>query len=137
MEEPPCSVQGWTLDTITVHLSDKIASLKELFDEHTKSTERAIQKAEIATEKRFEEVNEFRKALSDQTAGQLTRAEYTVQHKALEGLISAIDNRLTRMEVAVSTRHEGLTMTGAIILGCFSAVAVLVGAVDLILRLSK
>lgn len=51
------------------------------------SSEKAVTKAETATEKRFDGVNEFRSALSDQTEKLLPRAEAEVK-------ISALDNKV-------------------------------------------
>ena len=56
----------------------------------------AVLKAETATEKRFEGVNEFRKTLSDQTNTFMPRAEYTVQHVALNEKVDAIAAQLTK-----------------------------------------
>ncbi len=42
------------------------------------NSKEAINKAEVATEKRFDSVNEFRQTLSDQTATFMPRAEATV-----------------------------------------------------------
>jgi vacuolar-type H+-ATPase subunit H len=54
------------------------------------AAEKAVTKAEVATEKRFDSVNEFRKTLSDQAANFLQRGEYYAQHKALEEKVGAI-----------------------------------------------
>jgi len=84
------SPQGWTLDTLAKHLTDKIADVeartKERFDLSKQAidsalaaaekaitaamaaAEKAVTKAEIAAEKRFDSVNEFRAAMKDQTA---------------------------------------------------------------------
>lgn len=48
------------------------------------SSEKAISKAEMANDKRFESVNEFRAALGDQASTLLTRNEYNTEHRALE-----------------------------------------------------
>ena len=47
------------------------------------SSEKAILKAEAAADKRFESVNEFRAALSDQSNTFMTRTEYHTQHASL------------------------------------------------------
>ena len=53
------------------------------------SAERAVSKAETATDKRFESMNEFRSALSDQTKDFMSRREYDVAH---QNLVDKIDN---------------------------------------------
>ncbi len=60
----------------------------------------AISKADSATEKRFEGVNEFRQALSDQTARFIMRSEYTSAHEALM-------DRCTKLERAQSQQAGG------------------------------
>ena len=54
------------------------------------TSEKAITKAETATEKRFEGVNEFRETLADQAATLMPRVEYAVQHKAITERIEDI-----------------------------------------------
>lgn len=48
------------------------------------SAKEAVLKAEIASERRFDSVNEFRAQLADQTSTFLTRREYDAKHEALE-----------------------------------------------------
>src|ERR1700686_742943 len=54
----------------------------------------AVTKAEIANDKRFESVNEFRGQLADQTATLMPRTEFNVQHKTLEDKISTLTDRM-------------------------------------------
>jgi hypothetical protein len=55
------------------------------------AAEKAVTKAETATEKRFESVNEFRTALSDQTASFPSRVE-------LQALADRVTDLATRMD---------------------------------------
>lgn len=55
------------------------------------SAEKAITKADIATEKRFESVNEFRATLADQQNTFLSRPEYDANHKNLSDRVSALE----------------------------------------------
>src|ERR1700726_2034245 len=48
------------------------------------AADRAVSKADFATEKRFDAVNEFRATLSDQAAHLMPRAECELRLKALE-----------------------------------------------------
>lgn len=57
----------------------------------------AVTKAEVAADKRFDGVNEFRQTLSDQTNTFIPRAEYNAQHKALEDKVAANTDRLNGM----------------------------------------
>jgi len=68
----------------------------------------AVSKAEIANDKRFDSVNEFRAQLADQTANLMPRSEYQVQHKALEEKLSDLTDRINKSEG--STIGSELTM---------------------------
>ncbi len=61
------------------------------------TSEKAIIKAESATERRFEGVNEFRQTLADQAATLMPRAEYTVQHKALVDKVDSVEKRMNEI----------------------------------------
>jgi hypothetical protein len=66
------------------------------------TSEKAIIKAESATERRFEGVNEFRQTLADQAATLMPRAEYTVQHKALGDKVTVLENRMGLIQQEIS-----------------------------------
>ena len=77
------SDEGWTLGTLYKHLNERLdqmearaierdsmnkerfAAAKERVEMALVSSEKAITKAEAASDKRFDSVNEFRKTLSD------------------------------------------------------------------------
>ncbi len=75
-------------------LVERIESLRREMKSEFASVERAVSKAEAATEKRFEGVNEFRAQLSDQAARFITRDELQALESKLVGLIER-----TRMDV--------------------------------------
>jgi hypothetical protein len=79
-------------------LREVVASLKELTNLATTNAERAIQKAETATEKRFEAVNEFRATLADQQRTLMPRAESTLRWEAVSARVDENANRLTELE---------------------------------------
>ena len=57
------------------------------------AAEKAVTKAEVATERRFEGVNEFRQTLSDQAAKFITRTEFNaiiVTLVSVVGLVLAV-----------------------------------------------
>jgi hypothetical protein len=74
------------------------------------ASKEAISKAEMATEKRFESVNEFRGAMSDQASLQLPRAE-------AENRFSAYDNKLDEIKKDVSALREWRSEGGGQVLG--------------------
>lgn len=76
----------WTIDTLKEHedemrlaqhreLSNAIHAVELTAAAALASSKEAVQKAEVATEKRFESVNEFRATLTDQAAKFITRKE--------------------------------------------------------------
>jgi len=72
-------------------------------------SEKAIDKAEIATEKRFESVNEFRAQLSDQTNTFLPREVYDTNHRQFSDRVAAI-------EVVIATtagREKGIGLSAS------------------------
>lgn len=156
-------------------LSARIEALKTLMDEREDRTkerfalmekninvamtasDKAVTKAETATEKRFESVNEFRETLRDQAATLMPRAEYDVQHKALEEKLNvfirstanksedankmigermeAMNKFIQGLQITQNTlverglgKREGLSLLGQIVLGVIS-VATSIGVV--------
>ena len=60
------------------------AAMKDRTELALAASEKAIIKAETATEKRFESVNEFRGSMKDQAALLMSRAEAEAKFKAIE-----------------------------------------------------
>ncbi len=95
MPEPP---KGWTLDTLFYHLSERIEAATEQAKLALTASDKAIAKAEIASEKRFESVNEFRGALTDASRNNITRAEVDAKLEALTDKYKDLGDRLNRMD---------------------------------------
>lgn len=68
------------------------------------TVDRALSKAESATEKRFESVNEFRAQLADQTATFFPRTEYETNYR---GLTEKLD--LIRINMDEKIEHARIT----------------------------
>ncbi len=83
------------------------------------TSKEAVVKAESATEKRFDSVNEFRQTLSDQAANFLGRNEYSASHKALEDKVSALAERIATNESSAKGRMAGVGSIGTLVLGAF------------------
>jgi hypothetical protein len=66
----------------------------------------ASDKAEKAADKRFESVNEFRGQLSDQAATLISRAEYLVQHSALNDKVDSLADRVIQLELRLTSRLD-------------------------------
>ena len=88
---------GWTLNTLYIHVMEISKSAKEGVSAAMASAEKAILKAETATEKRFDSVNEFRQAMRDQ---QETFANKSETNMRLEDLAKRLDRVTTGMELS-------------------------------------
>lgn len=92
----------------------------------------AVTKAENASDKRFESVNEFRKTLDDQTKTFLTRDAYSSAHKALEDQVAAsaaaiasLDNRIVQLTSASSGAGDAARWLGWIVALCVGGIAII------------
>lgn len=99
---------GWTTDTLNYHVTQQLNDMRVLLDERflaqqrsiaaaLLATEKAIGKAEIANEKRFESVNEFRGQLNDQTRTFLSRTEVDAMHKTSDAAIDRNSDRVNEL----------------------------------------
>jgi hypothetical protein len=105
------------------------------------SAEKAVVKAELAADKRFEAVNEFRQTLSDQTATFIPRIE---AERIIDSLNSKLDAEMQRtgerfksIEDSVTTHHgkaAGLTAGWGYLVGAIVVGSILVGALVAFLR---
>jgi hypothetical protein len=86
----------------------------------------AVSKAETATEKRFESVNEFRGALSDQARNQPSRPEVTSMIGALDDRVGALKEYADR----ASGRDHGLGISWGVILGGLAVVGMIASFVS-------
>ena len=96
-------------DVATTRTEDSIISLREYvdirFEAQEKATatalsnaDRAVTKAETATEKRFESVNEFRAALADSARDLMPRQEAERALKVLEDKYGVLERRVNNSE---------------------------------------
>lgn len=75
------------------------------------AAEKALIKAEAATERRLEALNELRTMASDQAALYLPRQEFGVQHTSLMDKIGLNENRISEMQrdiSAIQARGSGV-----------------------------
>lgn len=121
-------VSGWTVDTLKEHFGQRFTDSDKAIQAALLAAKEAVLKAETATEKRFESVNEFRQQLSDQTNTFLSRLEYNAQHKAIEDRVTDLTDRLNRTAGA----KEGSEITMSKIYGAIGAVGVVLGIIILI-----
>lgn len=102
-----------------------LAAQKEQVREQLKNAEKAIDKAEMATEKRFESVNEFRSQLADQASMFMPRQEYDARHLSLIEQVASVGERLTRMEGNTAGGHDQTARIYAVV----AIIAVIFGSV--------
>ena len=99
----------WTLSTLHTHLiriqDERDQRYEQRFSDLEKSltvalaaSEKAILKAESATERRFDAVNEFRSTLSDQAAQFVTRAENHATNLRMAERLEELTDRVNRSE---------------------------------------
>jgi len=89
--------EGWTFATLYIHVMEISKAAKEGVNAAMASAEKAILKAETATEKRFDSVNDFRQAMRDQ---QETFANKSETNMRLEDLAKRLDRVTTGMELS-------------------------------------
>ncbi len=111
-------------------------------------SEKAVTKAEAATEKRFDAVNEFRGTLSDQAASLLPRAEANANFRAYDEKIEEMKKQISALretqtksmgekDAQVGSRQQtnwGVTLAVTIGLGILAFV---VGLVSLIMTMKR
>ena len=96
--------QGWTFATLYIHVMEISKAAKEGVNAAMASAEKAILKAETATEKRFDSVNEFRQAMRDQ---QETFASKSETNLRLEELAKRLDRISSGLELS-NGKHSGV-----------------------------
>ena len=92
---------------------NQITSVHREIDIEAQATKEAVRKAETATEKRFESVNEFRAQMADQSALFISRREVEAVANAQAEKITAITDRLNRSE----GRGAGMSQIWGFIIG--------------------
>lgn len=120
---------GWSVDTLKEYVEQRFTDQDRAVQSALLAAKEAVIKAETATEKRFESVNEFRQQLSDQTNTFLSRPEYNAQHKALEDKVSFLVDARNQTE----GKSTGYGLSWSIFLGIATLVIAIITAVTLII----
>ena len=115
-------ISGWTVDTLKEYVEQRFMDQDKAVQAALLAAKEAVLKAEVASEKRFEGVNEFRKTLSDQTATFLTRNEYSGRHQAVVDKIDALTLRISATEgekkgsdVTIGKIYAAIGVVGAVL----------------------
>lgn len=118
-------VSGWTVDTLKEYVEQRFTDQDRAVQAALTSAKEAVLKAENASDKRFDSVNEFRQQLSDQTNTFLSRPEYNAQHKALEDKVSDLTDRLN----TITGKSSGLKDGWSYLLGALAGISIVVGVI--------
>jgi len=121
------SCAGWTLPTLYTHFNALLAAQKEAVGIAQDAADRAMVKAENASDARFAGVNEFRQSLNDYQRTLMPRTESEIRFKAIEDKVITIEKVLLENQGKGEGRHASW---GYIVGG----IGVLALIVDLILR---
>ncbi|KAB1938973.1 hypothetical protein F8271_17590 [Micromonospora sp. ALFpr18c] len=113
------------IDAKLAHVNTKIDAQAAQVGLALASADKAVTKSETATEKRFESVNEFRQALSDQTKTFIARVEFEVVRDSHAGLITDLASRMDKLE----GKGVGLNAGWVYLVGGLTVVATVVGLV--------
>ena len=99
---------GWTIEAVKELLESIIERNDRRYQERFDATEAAIKKADAATEKRFEGVNEFRSTLSDQQRTFIPRPEADVRIGELHGKIEQVKVQAIAESAAIRAERAQL-----------------------------
>lgn len=139
--ETEANVSGWTTDTLRSYilalLNERDTQYAQRFQAQEKAVDyalgaadRAVSKAELATEKRFEGVNEFRGQLADQARTLMPRAETELQLVTLGRRLSAVELTLSEG----GARKEGADATVAFVVAGLTTIIAAVAVVVAVIR---
>lgn len=112
-----------------LQINIRFDSLDQKVQAALSSSEKAITKAETSTEKRFESVNEFRSALSDQQILFSRKAEVEIRIKGLEDKINLITTLI--QEKLASEKGVSYTVGVVAAIGAF-IISIAVGIVSIL-----
>jgi len=129
-------MQGrWTTDSLFEYFTARMDDADVRYSQRFQAQEKAIDKSDAASEKRFEAVNEFRNTLSDQTKTFMPRLEAETRTHANAEKIDALASRMDKMETQIQSqdtnkddkRTEILQMV-QLIVGLLTILAIIIGA---------
>ena len=106
----------WTVLSLKEHVCSIFQEYSDKVNLRFDLMEKAVTKAELASDKRFDSVNEFRSQLADQQRTFIPRPEYVLAHKQLEDRINLVKEIVDRLE----SRKEGANLVWVYILAAIS-----------------
>lgn len=121
-------VSGWTVDTLKEYFEQRIQDQDKAVQAALIAAKEAVIKAETASEKRFESVNEFRGQLADQTATLMPRAEVNTKFDAFNDKLTGLTDRINTSQGV----KQGSELTIGKIYGAIAAFAAIITIVVII-----
>lgn len=126
----------WTVDTVNEHLKAMIGEADRRNEQRFAAQEKAVAaalqaakeavaKAEIAAEKRFDSVNEFRAQLSDQAGTFMPRREAEQRADALAEKLNEVSSRIDRREGQYVATAKGGDRILSIVMAIIAAISVI------------
>ena len=88
----------WTINALREYFERALKDADTRYEQRFNDQKEAIVKAEEATERRFEGVNEFRQTLGDQAASFATRMEVNQQMLAVNEKVDLVTSRMDRLD---------------------------------------
>lgn len=134
-------VSGWTVDTLHRYIRELIDERDTRYEQRFTAQEkavkdaltaadRAVTKAELATEKRLEGVNEFRATLTDYTTNLMPRGEVTALLAGFDEKLTALQSRIDRSE----GKGKGIDQAWGYLVGLVGVVAAAVAVIVAVTR---
>lgn len=128
--------ESWTLESLREHLvglielkeeitDAKLSEIRTLMEAIRRSTDQALTKSELASEKRFEGINEFRQAMLDQQRTYMPRQEAELVFTELRRTVAGIQRCDDQGTSRKSGMKEGLAIVIAVTAGVISIVGFL------------
>jgi hypothetical protein len=106
---------GWTVETLRRHMEAMLDAADKRYEQRFLAQADATLKAESASEKRFDSVNEFRGSLDDMVHTLMPRTESEARHTAASEKIDLLQARLDKSEGSGAGMRQGWTLVvGAI-----------------------
>ena len=136
--------RGWTIESYVAHnesmreetdrrYQQRFTAQEQAVAAALTSAKEAVSKAEAASEKRFDSVNEFRATLADQSATLISRTEVDQRFKGIDEKVDIIMGRMDRLE----GRAGGQTSTWAYIIAGIGLVGTIVGIIAAVALLQR
>jgi hypothetical protein len=92
--------------TLRDYFDSRIKALEKSIKVASKTAERAVIKADAATEKRFDGVNEFRASLADSARLTMPRTECEGLIHALDARIDTIQSKIDQLGLRLNSRDD-------------------------------